>query len=94
MGREPVIIGALVRVILVALAGWIGVEFSEAETEEVVAVVGAIYGLIEILITAYQRSKVTPVANPNLPNAVVIPETAQDVPPPRVDSTLPPSEVN
>ena len=94
MSREPVIIGALVRIILVAAAGWIGVEFTEAETEEVVAVVGAIYGLIEILITAYQRSKVTPVANPNLPNAVVIPETAQDVPPPRVDSTLPPSETN
>ena len=94
MGREPVIIGALVRVILVALAGYVGVEFTEAETEEVIAVVGAIYGLIEILITAYQRSKVTPVANPNLPHAVVIPETAQDVPPPRVDSTLPPSEIN
>ena len=88
MGREPVVIGALVRVILVAAAGWIGIEFSEAETEQVIAVVGAVYGLIEIFITAYQRSKVTPVANPNIPGAVVV----QDVPParrPRVDPNLP-----
>ena len=84
--REPVVIGALVRVILVEVAGWIGIEFSEAETEQVIAVVGAVYGLVEIFITAYQRSKVTPVADPNLP------EMVQDVPPerrPQVDPTLP-----
>ena len=66
MTREPVAILAVVRAILVALAAIGVLALTDAEIEEALAGIGAFWITIEIIITAIQRSRVTPVADPRL----------------------------
>lgn len=58
--NEPVVLLAAVRAVLVLLAAFGLIEFTDAETETVLAGVAGFYALVEIVITAIQRSRVTP----------------------------------
>lgn len=62
MSKEPVAILAAVRAALVLLVGFGVLTLTDAEVEQVAAGLGALYVALEALITAWQRSKVTPVA--------------------------------
>ena len=62
--REPIAILAAVRAVLVLLTGFGIVRLSDLEVEQVLTGLATTYATIEVLITAIQRRKVTPVAGP------------------------------
>jgi hypothetical protein len=80
--QEPVAVGAIVRGLAVMLA-LIGLpQLTDVEIETLITAVGALYAAIEILITVWQRSKVTPVA-----------KAVQSVKQVAVGAGLPPAQV-
>lgn len=65
--REPVALLAAVRAVITIVAALGLVTLTEAETETIVTAAGAIYLAAEVVITVFQRARVTPVAAPRLP---------------------------